>query len=462
MARMSTPKTALIVDNSRFVRCVLKELLSDLGLQTVAEAADAQEAIKAYRSHRPDLVTLDIHMPGAGSGIEALKDIRLQNPNAKVVIVTDSQDEAVHREALACGAATILRKPLSATDFKAALDQMGRGIAAATESAAPAKRRALVIDDSAVMRALVRALLTEQDFDVVGEAGDVQEGIDAYERLHPDLVTLDMVMPGGSGADVLKKIRAQSATTQVVMLTSVIQEKVTAELLKSGAGAVLAKPLTAEKLKAALEPTRTPPPGAAPAAPAGPARRGADALKEILANGAARGVGALNEIFNVSWTSSETSLLQGAPTAGALDGLFDGAADSVAVRMTVQGEMPAVCLFLVNREGAEKIAALLAPGSASDGDVNLVAMEWANILMTNILNAFADARGGSILSSPPEFDEAPPAELIVEAVRKLGADPLRAFATRNRFASPSLGVACDAVFILAEESVGRLATTAAA
>src|SRR5665213_2757331 len=120
-------KTALIVDNSKLIRCVIKELLTEHGLQTVAEAADAQEAIKAYRSHRPDLVMLDIYMPGEGSGIDVLHDIRLQNPDAKIMIVTDSREEAVHREALAGGAAAVLCKPVSAADFKAAFDRMNPG-----------------------------------------------------------------------------------------------------------------------------------------------------------------------------------------------------------------------------------------------------------------------------------------------------------------------------------------------
>ena len=455
-------KTALVVDNSKLIRCVIKELLTEHGLQTVAEAADAQEAIKAYRSHRPDLVMLDIYMPGEGSGIDVLHDIRLQNPDAKIMIVTDSREEAVHREALAGGASAVLCKPVSSADFKAAFDRMSPAGAPAAD--APVKRRALVVDDSPVMRALVAKLLTDEGFEIAGEAGDVQEGIAAYERLRPDLMTLDLVMPGGSGADVLKHVRALNPSAQVVVLTSVAQETVTAELLDLGAGAVLTKPLTPEKFRAALESARTPPaarmksPSAAPAAP-GAVLTGPAALRTILETGGDRGASALSALFKVPWTAAGEWLHEGAASAGALDGLLDAGTESVAVRMSVKGEMPAVCLFLVTREASEKIAELLAPGSLGSGDeesARLVAMEWANILMTTLLNAFAAASGGSILSSPPEFDEATAADLVSEAVRKLGLEPGQAFLTRSRFASAGLDAACETVMILPADSVRRL------
>jgi two-component system chemotaxis response regulator CheY len=465
-------KTALIVDNSKLIRCMLQELLIENGLQAVAEAENGLEAIAAYRRHHPDLVLLDIYMPGEESGIDVLHDIRLQNPDASVIIVTDSRDEAVHREALAGGAAAVLCKPVSASDFKTALAQLGPG-GGSSVSGAPVKLRALVVDDSSVMRALVRALLTEQGLDVVGEAGDVPEGIDAYERLRPDVVMLDLVMPGGSGADVLKSIRAKNSSAQVVVLTSVSQEKVTAELLELGAGAVLAKPLTPEKFRAALDLARKPalapapavPPAAVavPAAAAGLVETGTAALKRILVAGGVRGGAALSALFKVPWAETGSWIHEGKPAAGALDGLLEGASDSVAVRMSVKGEMPAVCLFLVDRDTSEKIAELLAPGSLGSGDAEsarLVAMEWANILMTNLLNAFAAARGGAILSSPPEFDEAPPAVLAAEAVRSLRLAPEQTFLTRSRFVSEGLGAACDTLLVLPAESVRRLSASA--
>src|SRR6185312_15561491 len=199
-------------------------------------------------------------------------------------------------------------------DFKAAFDKLD---AAGGAASAPAKRRALVVDDSPVMRALVSQLLVEEGYDVAGEAGDVQEGIAAYDRLLPDLMTLDLVMPGGTGRDVLKAVREKHPAAQVIVVTSVAQQAVTDELLDLGAGAVLNKPLNPVKFRAALVASESPAaarrpaefapapehgcaqPGGGSAAPAAVNTAGAAALEGILRDGSGRGAAALGALFKV-------------------------------------------------------------------------------------------------------------------------------------------------------------------
>jgi len=79
--------------------------------------------------------------------------------------------------------------------------------------------RVLVADDHSLFRDGIVSLLEAAGFEVVGQAGDGRATVDAARRLRPDLVLLDLVMPGMTGLEALKQIRAELPDIPVVMLT---------------------------------------------------------------------------------------------------------------------------------------------------------------------------------------------------------------------------------------------------
>lgn len=111
----------------------------------------------------------------------------------------------------------------------------------------------LVCDDEEVMRALVRAALEHDGYSIV-EGLDGEDALDLIRRLRPDLVILDMMMPGRSGLDVLKELRADSelSGTRVLMLTAKAQaeDRVAAE--RAGADRYLSKPFRLAELATAV------------------------------------------------------------------------------------------------------------------------------------------------------------------------------------------------------------------
>ncbi len=111
----------LLVDDHLVVRMGLGAVLkSTSGLEIVGEAEDVDGAVKQYRSHLPDVVLMDLRLPGGG-GIEALKIIRGEFPEAKVVMFTTYDfEEDIHR-ALQAGAAGYLLKNTSSEELAAAL-----------------------------------------------------------------------------------------------------------------------------------------------------------------------------------------------------------------------------------------------------------------------------------------------------------------------------------------------------
>lgn len=102
--------TVLLVDDSRMSRKMLKNLLEEEGYSVIAEAGDGLEAIEAYKTHKPDLVTLDITMPNM-DGIEALKELIAIDPDVTAVMITAAGQQNKLIQALKIGAKKFITKP---------------------------------------------------------------------------------------------------------------------------------------------------------------------------------------------------------------------------------------------------------------------------------------------------------------------------------------------------------------
>ena len=100
----------MIVDDSLFMRKMLRDLLEREGYQVVAEASDGVEAVATYREHLPDLTTLDIVMPNK-TGIEALQEIIAFAPAARVVMCSAVGQESLSAAATEAGAKGFILKP---------------------------------------------------------------------------------------------------------------------------------------------------------------------------------------------------------------------------------------------------------------------------------------------------------------------------------------------------------------
>jgi CheY-like chemotaxis protein len=92
----------LIVEDNAGIRRILRRILVDTA-STIWECADGSEALAAYEEHRPDVVLMDIRMPG-GDGLTATRQICGYDPLARIIVVTDYQDEDMRAAALDAGA----------------------------------------------------------------------------------------------------------------------------------------------------------------------------------------------------------------------------------------------------------------------------------------------------------------------------------------------------------------------
>ena len=102
--------SVVIVDDSRMIRKMLRQILEEDGYTVVAEAENGLEAVTAYKQYRPDIITLDITMPQM-DGVEALKEIMKFDPDAYAIMITAAGQQQKVITALKAGAAKFVMKP---------------------------------------------------------------------------------------------------------------------------------------------------------------------------------------------------------------------------------------------------------------------------------------------------------------------------------------------------------------
>ena len=92
----------------------------------------------------------------------------------------------------------------------------------------------LLVDDAAFMRMMLKKMLVKEGFEVIGEAENGKEAIEAYKELTPDLVILDITMPIMDGIEALKGIKIENPKANVVMCSAMRQQAMVMEAIKNG------------------------------------------------------------------------------------------------------------------------------------------------------------------------------------------------------------------------------------
>jgi DNA-binding NarL/FixJ family response regulator len=113
--------------------------------------------------------------------------------------------------------------------------------------------RVLLVDDHAMVRRGMRDFLgLHEDIEVVGEAGDGAEAIDQANALRPDIVVMDLMMPGVDGIEATARIKAELPGVEIIAITSFIEEARVVAAIEAGASGFLLKDAEADELAAAI------------------------------------------------------------------------------------------------------------------------------------------------------------------------------------------------------------------
>jgi len=109
-------------------------------------------------------------------------------------------------------------------------------------------KKVIIADDARFMRLMLRDIFERNGFEVVGEAGNGAEALSLYKELGPDLVTLDVVMPGFDGLTALKAIMEYNEDARVIMVSAMGQLPFVEEAMSNGARGYIVKPFSPSKV----------------------------------------------------------------------------------------------------------------------------------------------------------------------------------------------------------------------
>ena len=178
----------VLVDDHEVVRLGLITLLEDLDwVEVVAEAGSAEEALRVVMQHHPEVVVMDIRLPGE-SGVEACRKITSQWPDIKVIMLTSSADEELIFKALQAGASGYVLKQVGNKALISALEAAGKG-----ES---------LLDPVVTQRVIQRLRDTEQG-----------RQAQAFRELsHREMEVLALVADGKSNAEIASHLSLSEKT----------------------------------------------------------------------------------------------------------------------------------------------------------------------------------------------------------------------------------------------------------
>lgn len=115
-------KKIMIVDDAQFMRLMIRDIVTSMGHEVVAEAENGEDAVAIYKELKPDLVTMDLVMPKM-SGIEGLKAIKEFDGNAKVIVVSAIDQRESLMEAIRLGASDFIVKPFEEARVESAIQK---------------------------------------------------------------------------------------------------------------------------------------------------------------------------------------------------------------------------------------------------------------------------------------------------------------------------------------------------
>ena len=248
MQGSGSPIRVVIADDQPLVRLWLATMLDECGhFEVAGQAGNAAEAVAVARATRPDLVLLDVVMPGGG-GQTAARAIRRELPGTTVVAVSASDDVAAVRGMLASGATSYVVKGTPPGEVvESLLTTMGRraaaparGRAASAEPAA-APPRVLVVEEDPDLLTALATVLEESGLELVGLAQTPFHAVSLAAQHTPDVAVIDVGMPAGGGARVATDVAAASVGTRIVAFSSHSGEGDILRMIGAGATSFLVK-----------------------------------------------------------------------------------------------------------------------------------------------------------------------------------------------------------------------------
>jgi CheY-like chemotaxis protein len=248
----------LVIDDDRMNCHLLHAVLTRHGYE-VHTATSGLEGLNLFRQHAPRVTILDLRMPGM-DGLTTLKEIRAIDPHAPVIILGGGATEIQENQARALRVTDFVRKGLS-------LDVLVEGVNRVVQQ--PARKQegtggpsagavadtgdtVLVVDDEQLVRDLLVQFLSLRGYRAQG-VKEGPEAISMVEQSSPDLILLDLMLPGMNGVEVLRRLRDKHFSGAIIIVTGSYDEELLQDAWSLHPQEVITKPIDLDKLLAMIQ-----------------------------------------------------------------------------------------------------------------------------------------------------------------------------------------------------------------
>ena len=239
--------------------------------------------------------------------------------------------------------------------------------------------RIMIVDDSAFSRVILADSLQQEGYEVVGEADGLESLVDTYSQCKPDIVTMDIAMPGADGFECSKVLLAYDAMAKIIVISSMKDEETEAEFRRIGVVGYVQKPVESEVLKRVITGVMSP-----------------DRLYEQLDNWSI-------DMFQEALAQSVTRMTKTTTTFSEQTRSDREVSQGITVVIGIIGRYSGSMILDLSRETAEKMAAVILRRPAKNQEeVMAMAAEFANIVggvACSMLNKKESAFGLRV--SPP-------------------------------------------------------------
>lgn len=257
--------------------------------------------------------------------------------------------------------------------------------------------KVLIVDDNADTRLLLRAILEHKGHTVAGEAEDGAGALKAFAELRPDVVLLDIIMPGKSGVEVLEELRTLDPGAKVIMVTAVEQDRVNRRLMLLGAAGIIYKPFGPADFERAFQ-------AALQLKPESGARN--EAIRRLAAGGLSKCMLRTADVSSWGWELCDINVVSG-KIGAALEGAdFGPAAASIQVNVRNGAAFSAALVFRSEDIGYISSCFVSGPLYRTSGVKDLeevMLLEIGNIVLNALLNPLVNALKKSVIPSVPMF-----------------------------------------------------------
>ncbi len=245
--RVSGIGTVLFVDSDPEIVASI-ESIGHKNLITIVSATSAEAALEAASNKKIDGAIIDADFGGQTNSFELIQELRSLEGLGNLPVAIMSVDSSILNRVAAthAGASQFLQKPIEAEDLVETVRYFGT---VRTE----VKPKVLILDDDDHFRAHIAAILDNEGMDVTS-LGEPERILEIIDRVKPDIVLLDVVMPGISGFDVCRLLRSTAdwKNVPILFLTAESDANVRLECFRAGGDDYIEKPVVREELLARI------------------------------------------------------------------------------------------------------------------------------------------------------------------------------------------------------------------